>query len=79
MSSDAPTKDERSPGATVGGGSGEDNGPRSPPTGDDIMLGFRSLSLSAVDPPRHILANVTGFVVKGGWAYFDHPCGRWLS
>lgn len=32
---------------------------------DDIMLGFQNLSMSSVDPPKHIIANVTGFVVKG--------------
>lgn len=31
----------------------------------DIMLGFKRLGLTAVDPPRSILSNVTGFVVKG--------------
>lgn len=32
---------------------------------DDIMLGFQNLSMSSVDPPKHIIANVSGFVVKG--------------
>lgn len=39
----------------VEGGSGEDN----------IMLGFQNLSISCDDPPKHIVANVSGFVVKG--------------
>lgn len=43
-----------------GGGAGAsvDEGP-------EIMLGFKHLGLSTVDPPRNILSNVTGFVVKG--------------
>lgn len=32
---------------------------------DDIMLGFQNISMSSVDPPKHIIANVTGFVLKG--------------
>lgn len=32
---------------------------------DNIMLGFQNLSISSVDPPKHITANVSGFVVKG--------------
>lgn len=32
---------------------------------DNIMLGFQNLSISCVDPPKHIVANVSGFVVKG--------------
>lgn len=32
---------------------------------DNIMLGFQSLSISCDDPPEHIVANVSGFVVKG--------------
>eukprot|EP00903_Cladosiphon_okamuranus_P008855 g8479.t1 len=43
-----------------GGTSGGD------PGDDKIMLGFQSLSISCVDPPEHIVANVSGFVVKGG-------------
>lgn len=42
-------------GGEGGGGPGEDN----------IMLGFQNLSISCVDPPKHIVANVSGFVVKG--------------
>lgn len=38
-----------------GGGGGVDN----------IMLGFQNLSMSSVDPPKHIVANVSGFVVRG--------------
>ncbi|CAN0102424.1 unnamed protein product [Pylaiella littoralis] len=30
------------------------------------MLGFQNLSISCDDPPQHIVANVSGFVVKGG-------------
>lgn len=40
---------------TGGGGGGIDN----------IMLGFQNLSMSSVDPPKHIVANVSGFVVRG--------------
>lgn len=32
---------------------------------DNIMLGFQGLSISSDDPPKHIVANVSGFVVKG--------------
>lgn len=32
---------------------------------DNIMLGFQNLSMSSVDPPKHIVANVSGFVVRG--------------
>lgn len=32
---------------------------------DNVMLGFQNLSISCVDPPKHITANVSGFVVKG--------------
>lgn len=32
---------------------------------DNIMLGFQGLSISCDDPPKHIVANVSGFVVKG--------------
>lgn len=32
---------------------------------DNIMLGFQNLSISCDDPPEHIVANVSGFVVKG--------------
>lgn len=32
---------------------------------DNIMLGFQNLSISCDDPPQHIVANVSGFVVKG--------------
>lgn len=39
----------------AGGGGGIDN----------IMLGFQNLSMSSVDPPKHIVANVSGFVVRG--------------
>lgn len=55
------SKDSSSGTSEMGNGDKEEAG-----TSDgEIMLGFKSLSLSAVDPPRHIIANVTGFVVKG--------------
>lgn len=38
---------------------------------DDIMLGFQNLSISSVDPPKHIISNVSGFVVKG--VYMREP------
>eukprot|EP00752_Nemacystus_decipiens_P016241 g14521.t1 len=44
----------------VEGGGGGDHGE------DKIMLGFQNLSISSVDPPEHIVANVSGYVVKGG-------------
>lgn len=43
----------------VEGGGGVDPGE------DNIMLGFQNLSISCDDPPEHIVANVSGFVVKG--------------
>ncbi|CAM9511546.1 unnamed protein product, partial [Ectocarpus sp. 12 AP-2014] len=43
------------------------NGNMEDGSGDDnIMLGFQNVSISADDPPKHIVANVSGFVVKGG-------------
>ncbi|CAM9703142.1 unnamed protein product, partial [Choristocarpus tenellus] len=30
------------------------------------MMGFKHLSLSTVTPPKHLISNVSGFVVKGG-------------
>lgn len=40
---------------------GEDRDVLAPST----MLGFKRLSLTAMDPPRSILSNVTGFVTRG--------------
>lgn len=38
---------------------------------DNIMLGFQNVSISADDPPKHIVANVSGFVVKGAGSAKD--------
>lgn len=42
-----------------------EGGGRHGPGEDNIMLGFQNLSISCVDPPEHIVANVSGYVVKG--------------
>lgn len=79
MSSDSSRQDGRPPDSTVGSGSGKKHA-SAPGAGENIMLGFRSLSLSAVDPPRHIIANVTGFVVKGKQVRYHLPfCGSVLT
>lgn len=42
---------------------------------DNIMLGFQNVSISADDPPKHIVANVSGFVVKGAGSAKDGSRG----
>lgn len=43
---------------------------------DDIMLGFQNLSMSSVDPPKHIVDNVTGYVIQGELALCLAVLGR---
>lgn len=51
----------------VEGGGGISSTPDAYDSGgiDNVMLGFQNLSMSSVDPPKHIVANVSGFVVRG--------------
>lgn len=57
-SSDVNTSTKGSSDVEGGGGGGD-------PGEDNIMLGFQNLSISCDDPPEHIVANVSGYVVKG--------------